>query len=253
MIEDEPWDNDGDADGDFDDLPEGEDSQLEWWDFDDRAEMIGAIAGDVAFIIESALDARGEALLALPVNDDVMPVLEALAEKQIKWKYVTIIPTDDYLVPVDDPRSHVKTLAQLFLTRGARVLPIATENEDYHMAGGAANARLQDVKWPPDLVWLGMGEDGSTAGMVESADLEEALDGPKDKRAVGLLPDDGDTPLVTITKAAICDARTVLVQLNSAAAQASLEQAIEEGPNSISPMGRIFADLAVPVDIYVEN
>ncbi len=245
MIEDEPWD--------MDDLPEGEDSQLEWWDFDDRAEMIDAIAGDVAFIIESALDARGEALLALPVSDEVMPVLEALAEKQIKWKYVTIIPTDDYLVPVSDPRSHVKALAQLFLTRGARVLPIATENDDYHLAGGAADARLQDVKWPPDLIWLGVAEDGSTAGLVQSADLEEALGGPKEKRAVGIMPDDGDTPLVTITKAAICEGRTVLVQLAGEGAQMKLEKAIEEGAKSMTPIGRIFADLAVPVDIYVEN
>lgn len=245
MSEDDSWD--------LDDLPEGEDSQLEWWDFDDKAEMVDAVAGDIAFIIESALDARGEALLALPVNDDAMPVLEALAEKQIKWKYVTIIPTDDYLVPVDDPRSHVKTLAQLFLTRGARVLPIATENDDYHLAGGAADARLQDTKWPPDLVWLGMGDDGSTAGLVESADLEEALDGPKEKRAVGIMPDNGDTPLVTITKAAICEARTVLVLLNGAGSQMFLEQAIEEGASSMAPIGRVFADLSVPVDIYVEN
>lgn len=245
MSEDESWD--------LDDLPEGEDSQLEWWDFDDRAEMIAAVAGDIAFIIESALDARGEALLALPVSDDAMPVLEALAEKQIKWKYVTIIPTDDYLVPVDDPRSHVKTLAQLFLTRGARVLPIATENQDYHLAGGAADARLQDTKWPPDLIWLGMGEDGSTAGLVESADLEEALDGPKEKRAVGIMPDNGDTPLVTVTKAAICEARTVLVLLTGAGSQMFLEQAISEGASSMAPIGRVFADLSVPVDIYVEN
>lgn len=245
MSEDESWD--------LDDLPEGEDSQLEWWDFDDKAEMVDAVAGDIAFIIESALDARGEALLALPVSEQAMPVLEALAEKQIKWKYVTIIPTDDYLVPVDDPRSHVKTLAQLFLTRGARVLPIATENEDYHLAGGAADARLQDTKWPPDLIWLGMNEDGSTAGLVESADLEEALDGPKEKRAVGIMPDNGDTPLVTVTKAAICEARTVLVLLNGAGSQMFLEQAITEGASSMAPIGRVFADLSVPVDIYVEN
>ncbi|MCF6319476.1 MAG: caspase family protein [Proteobacteria bacterium] len=86
---------------DLDDLPIDDETQPEWWDFDNPAEMINAVAGDIQFIIESALDARGEALLALPASDEAMPVLEALAEKQIKWKYVTIIPTHDYLVPVD--------------------------------------------------------------------------------------------------------------------------------------------------------
>ncbi len=238
---------------DMDDMPEDEESMLEWWDFDDSAEMIEAIASDIQFIIESALDARGDALLALPVSDEAMPVLEALAEKQIKWKHVTIIPTDDLLIPLDDPRSHVKTLAQLFLTRGARVLPLAPDHEDYHMAGAAADARLRDTKWPADLVWLGMGEGGSTAGIMESADMEEALDGPPEKLVVGLLPDDGDTPLVTLTKAAICEARTVIVLLKGAENQSLLETEIEQGATSMAPIGRIFADLAVPVDIYVEN
>ena len=238
---------------DEDEFGDLDETSLEWWDFDDPSEMVDAVAGDVQFIIESALDARGEALLALPAGDEVMPVLEALAAKDIKWKYVTIVPTHDYLVPVDDPRSAVKKLATLFLTRGARVLPIATENDDYTLAGGAADARLQDQKWPPDLVWLGMGADGSTAGIMDSADMEEALDGPAEKRAVGLLPDDGDTPLVTFTKAAISDARTLIVLLKGAAAQAMLEMEIEQGATSMTPIGRVFADLSVPVDIYVEK
>ena len=238
---------------DEDEFDGDDESTLEWWDFENPAEMVDAVAGDIQFIIESALDARGEALLALPASDEAMPVLEALAEKQIKWKYVTIIPTHDYLVSVDDPRSVVKKLATLFLTRGARVLPLAPDHEDYQMAGSAADARLQDMKWPPDLVWLGMGTDGSTAGIMESADMEEALDGPPEKRAVGLLPDDGDTPLVTITKAAICEARTLIVLLKGAASQSMLEMEIEQGATSMAPIGRVFADLSVPVDIYVEN
>jgi len=83
--------------------------------------------------------------------------------------------------------------------------------------------------------------------------MEEALDGPKEKRAAGLLPDDGDTPLVTLTKAAICEARTVIVLLKGTASQSMLEMEIEQGATSMAPIGRIFADLSVPVDIYVEK
>lgn len=240
-------------DFDDDDLPEDEESQLEWWDFDDPAELADAVAGDVAFIIESALDARGEALLALPVSDETLPVLTALAEKPIQWKHVSIIPTHDYLIALDNPRSKVKKLAELFLTRGARVMPLAPEHADYHMAGAAADARLQDMKWPLDLVWLGMTKDGGTAGIIASSDMEAALDGPPQKRAIGLLPDGEDTPLVTITKSAIREARTIVVMLNGAESQAMLEKEIDQGGASKTPIGRIFADITVPVDIYVEN
>jgi 6-phosphogluconolactonase len=40
--------------------------EAEWWDYDSPDEMAEAVAGDVGFIIESALDARGSAMLALP-------------------------------------------------------------------------------------------------------------------------------------------------------------------------------------------
>jgi hypothetical protein len=33
--------------------------EAEWWEYDSAEEMADAVAGDVAFIIESALDARG--------------------------------------------------------------------------------------------------------------------------------------------------------------------------------------------------
>ena len=34
--------------------------EAEWWDYDDADEMADAVASDVEFIIDSALDARGE-------------------------------------------------------------------------------------------------------------------------------------------------------------------------------------------------
>ena len=40
-------------DFDMDSLPEEEESMLEWWDFDDPAEMVAAVAGDIQFIIDS--------------------------------------------------------------------------------------------------------------------------------------------------------------------------------------------------------
>ena len=40
--------------------------EAEWWDYDDLDEMAEAVAGDVGFIVESALDARGASLIAIP-------------------------------------------------------------------------------------------------------------------------------------------------------------------------------------------
>lgn len=142
--------------------------EIEWWDFDAAEDLIDAVVGDVSFIIESALDARGQALVAFPGGSTPKPILEKLAQANIRWKNVTIVPTDDRLVPVDNPLSNVAMIAKIFIPKGARVLPITSDAADYKLAGSAANARLADLHWPPDLVWLGMGTDGHTASIFRT-------------------------------------------------------------------------------------
>ena len=137
--------------------------EAEWWEYDSADEMADAVAGDIGFIVESAIDARNEALLALPGGSTPLPIFARLAEAQLPWKRVTIVPGDERLVPMDNELSNVRSIARTFLPVGARVIPITGDIADYKLAGNSADARLQDLHWPPDLVWLGMGSDGHTA------------------------------------------------------------------------------------------
>ena len=160
--------------------------EAEWWEYDSVDEMADAVAGDVGFIIESAIDARDASLLALPGGKTPLPVFSKLAAQKLAWKKVTIVPTDERLVEVSDERSNARLLAQSFMRAGARVIPIGGENADVEAAGNIADARLQDLPWPPDLVWLGMGGDGHTASIFTGPDMQNALDAPKARRAVGV-------------------------------------------------------------------
>src|SRR6478752_907870 len=72
----------------------------------DADEMADAVAGDIGFIIESALDARGEALIAVPGGSTPLPIYKKLAAAKLNGKKVTIIPTDDRLVPLTDERAN---------------------------------------------------------------------------------------------------------------------------------------------------
>src|SRR3546814_7246231 len=96
-------------------------SEIELWDYDDADELAEAVAGDVAFVIQSALDARGQAVIALPGGKTPLPIYQKLADKQLDWKRVTIIPTDDRLVPMGDPLSNVTAMAKVFLPVKARL------------------------------------------------------------------------------------------------------------------------------------
>ena len=228
--------------------------EAEWWDYDDADEMAEAVAGDIGFIIESALDARGSSLIALPGGETPKAIYKALATKKLPWKQVTIIPTDERLVPMDDERSNIRAIAQAFLPAGARVIPITADIPDYRLAGNSADARLQDLPWPPDLVWLGVGDDGHTASLFTGPDLQDALDAPKARRAVGVMPEpmpeDAPVPRVTLTRSAILSARTVLIALTGEDKKDMLEQAIEDGHSSKLPIGRVLAEADQPIDIH---
>ncbi len=231
--------------------------EIEWWDFDSVEELVDGVVGDVAFIIESALDARGQALVAFPGGSTPVPILTKLAESPLRWKGVTIIPTDDRLVPVSDPLSNVAMLAKIFLPKGARVLPLTSDAAGHHLAGNAANARLMDLHWPPDLIWLGMGGDGHTASIFAGPDLDSALNAPKDRRAVGVAPDplppEAPVNRVTLTAGAIAAARTTMIVIAGQEKRDLLEQAAEDGAKSNYPVGKVLDRINVPVDIYCLN
>src|SRR5690349_21370596 len=228
--------------------------EAEWWEYDSLDELADAVAGDVGFIVESAVDARNASLIAVPGGRTGPAVFSRLAAQKLPWKKVVVIPTDDRLAPIDSDLSNVREIARAFLPTGARVIPIATDIADYRLAGNSADARLQDLPWPPDLVWLGMGEDGHTASIFPGPDFQAALDAPKARRAIGVMPDPlpsvGGVPRVTLTRAAILSARTVLITITGAKKREVLEQAIADGHSSKLPIGRGLAEAERPIDIH---
>jgi len=229
--------------------------EIEWWEYDDAAEMAEAVAGDIGFVIESALDARGAAVIALAGGKTPLPIYETLAKAKIDWKRVTIVPGDERMVPLGDPLSNVTAIGKAFIPKGARVIPLLSATApDYKAAGRAADAVLQDLHWPLDLCLLGVGSDGHAASIFPGADYDEALSGPRERRALGVMPDpmpkEAPVARVSLTRSAIVSARSVMIAITGDAKREVLERALKEGASSSYPVGRILADVELPIDIH---
>ena len=99
-----------------------------------------------------------------------------------------------------------------------------------------------------------MGDDGHTASIFAGPDLDDALNAPKARRAVGVLPDpmpaDAPVPRVTLTRSSILAAKTLLITIRGQAKRDLLKQAIEDGHSSKVPIGRVLAECEQPIDIH---
>ena len=229
--------------------------EVEWWEYDDVAEMADAVAGDLQFVIESALDARGAAVIALSGGKTPAPIYARLAAAKLDWKRVTIVPVDERIVPIGDPLSNVTMIGKAFIPTGARVIPIGPQaTADYRAAGRSADALMQDLHWPLDLCLLGMGENGHTASIFHGPDYDEALSGPRERRALGVMPEPlpSEAPVarVTLSRQGIITAKALTIAITGAKKREVLEQALAQGESSPFPIGRVLADAELPVDIH---
>ena len=229
--------------------------EIEWWDYDDAGELADAVAGDIQFVIDSAIDARGSAVIALAGGKTPFPAYQKLAKAKLDWKKVTIVPTDERIVPLGDPLSNVTALGKIFLPLGARVMPIVSQKTaDYKAAGRSADALCQDLHWPLDLCLLGVGADGHTASIFPGPDFDEALSGPRERRALGVMPDplpkDAPVARVTLSRQGIVTARALMIACTGQEKRDVIEAAIKQGASSRYPIGRVLADAELPVDIH---
>ena len=231
--------------------------EIEWWEFDTAKEMAEQAAGDIGFVIESAIEAHKSARIALPGGSTSDLIYGQLARsKAIDWSKVTVMPTDDRLAPLGDSLSNYRKLEGFFAARGANLVSLVDEAalDDYREAGRLADARLSLIDWPLDLACLGMGADGHTASIFPGPDLDRAVAGPRERRAIGVRPDpmpeSAPVDRVTLTAPALTSARAIMIVVAGAEKRRVLEQAIKEGPLSAAPIGRVLAAIDAPIDIF---
>jgi 6-phosphogluconolactonase len=121
--------------------------------------------------IKAAIADHGECIIGLSGGSTPKAVYTELAKVTgIDWARVTFFLVDDRLVPADHADSNQKLLADTLLAAGTIVIDQCIVPDT---SKGAANAVAQYTKaltalfatTPPDIIVLGMGNDGHIASL----------------------------------------------------------------------------------------
>jgi len=210
----------------------------------DADELARAVAEDVAAILSVAIARRGEAVMFAPGGSTPRASFALLAQAGLDWSRVTVVPGDERVAPQQSGLSNFAAMRSAFAASGAKLQPLTEEPEDCELAAAQAEDRLRSLHWPPDLVWLGLGEDGHVASIFPGACGAGAID--IDRRAACVVPDPlppgAPVARVTLTMPAILCARAIVLAGTGQAKKALLEG---RGPAEQAP--------ALPVHLLLER
>lgn len=222
--------------------------------FDDGQSMASALADHVAAMLRVGLRQRGDASLLVSGGRSPLPFLRALAQRKLDWSGVSVSLVDERWVPPDHADSNA-ALVKANLLQGAaaaaRFVPLYGGEATPEAGLAACEERLRSLQRPFDAVVLGMGEDGHFASLFPG---ETAL---ADLLAVGApIVAATHSPAaaharITLSLAALQDARNLMLQITGERKRAVLEKAAERGTDELAlPVAALLRQTTAPLRVF---
>lgn len=213
---------------------------LTWHEHADAQALATALADTLETAIREAVAQRGRACLALAGGSTPLGAYQRLGGSELPWSAVTLVPTDERCVAIDDERSNAGMLR--------RLVPAEATVVDLSDAA-AAEHRVQGLSLPFDLVLLGMGSDGHTASLFpDDPDIRRHLESTT--ATVSATPPSQPTRRVSLTPGVLVRTRAALLALSGAEKRSVLEQALNHGDGRRYPVGALATRFNLPLNIH---
>lgn len=222
----------------------------EFMAYEDRSETARRLAEQIADTLRSALAEREQASLVVCGGSSPVELFAHLAHQALDWSRVTVLPSDERWVPVDDAQSNERMIRETLLVgpaASARLVGLYRDTATPADACPDVDATLAEVPGPLDVVLLGMGDDGHTASLFPHApDIEAAL-----ASTARCVPADVGPPArLSLGLAYLTRARRIDLLIFGDEKKAVYEQAIADGPIAALPVRGILKNTDPAVSVH---
>ena len=208
-----------------------------------------AVALEIAARLKKAIDVRDVASLAVSGGRTPIHVFPPLAAQNIAWKQISVTLTDERWVDPHHDDSNEKLIHRHFMTGAAgSVLFSGFKNaaETPEMGWRTCEDSLQQFPFPLDVVFLGLGEDGHIASLFPGN-----IHLNNQRLCAAVAAPDGSNFRMSLTPAAILNARHIMLILSGARKRAIYEKAKRPGPAEDLPVRLLLHQDTVPVTVFI--
>lgn len=228
----------------------------------DTAQQARELALELADRLRAAIDARGQALLAVSGGKSPLALFAELRRQELAWDRVTVLLADERCVPDGHPDSNGTLVREQLLQECAAAarwqpffttLPSQPANDwsaaELDCLVDSANQQLAALPWPLDLLVLGMGEDAHTASLFPAVPgLARALE--SEQRVAWVRPATAPHARLTLTLPTLLAARAIYLPLSGERKRAVFDQACRAA-SAEAPISLVLHRALQPVQVWL--
>ncbi len=222
--------------------------------YENKTELAKNVAKEMANLLRSAIDERGEAILVLSGGSTPQQAYIFLSMEDIYWDRVKITLADERWVPQSHPRSNHCLLNMTLLynmVKRPHFIPLYRDLVTPEEGLRNINEDFRVLKKPFDLVLLGIGNDGHTASLFPEGDnLKEAMNLQTSHWAMSMNAPGAKEPRIKLTTKTLLQTRQIFIMFSGAEKYETFMKAQEDGPEEDMPIRSILNNSKVPISIF---
>jgi len=209
--------------------------------------LMQSLATRVKSELAQAIKNNGRATFVVPGGVTPKPFFNLLSDADIEWNKVTVFPTDERWVSLDNPRSNTGLIKrQLLINRASEAHFVALFQKNKNLEVGASSLAESISRYLPiDVLVLGMGADMHTASLFPgAAELAwaQSMDAPE---VVPIKPlDNSLEPRVTLSARTLEKAANTHVLIIGLDKKNAVEEA-EQTNSSLAPISQFLPHATV--------
>ncbi len=225
--------------------------------FSDATELAQALAQSVAVRVQSLVESKGQAVLALSGGRTPVRFLQELSRQSIDWAKVIVTLVDERWVAPDHPQSNERLLREhLWQNQAQQAYFLPLKNAALHVLDGYQESenRLCEMLPKIDIAVLGMGEDGHCASWFpQSQALAGLLSEQTQARSLPVVDAPEVAERLSLTWAFLAQSQHLYVHFEGAKKKAVFDHAqLEQERHQVAvmPIRKLLVQKTVPVSLY---